>query len=72
MAAGLGIKTHLYALRHYSVTELLTAGVDLHTVAGRLGDGGGGATTLKVSAAWVAAANRKAAEILASRMPKRG
>jgi integrase len=72
MAARLGIKTHLHALRHYSATELLTAGVDLRTVAGRLGHGGGGATTLKVYAAWVAAADRKAAEILASRMPKRG
>jgi integrase len=72
MAARLGIKTHLHALRHYSATELLTAGVDLRTVAGRLGHGGGGATTFKVYAAWVAAADRKAAEILASRMPRRG
>ncbi len=30
-------------LCHYSATELLTAGVDLRTVAGRLGHGGGGA-----------------------------
>ncbi len=72
MAARLGIKTNLHALRHYSATELLTAGVDLRTVAGRLGHGGGGATTLKVYAAWVAASDRKAAEILGSRMPKRG
>lgn len=71
MVTRLGIKTHLHALRHYSATELLTAGVDLPTVAGRLGHGGGGATTLKVYAAWVAASDRKAAEILGSRMPKR-
>jgi integrase len=71
MATRLGIDTHIHALRHYSATELLTAGVDLRTVAGRLGHGGGGATTLKVYAAWVAASDRKAAEILASRMPKR-
>ncbi|WP_236791846.1 tyrosine recombinase XerC [Amycolatopsis sp. GM8] len=71
MATRLGIKTHIHALRHYSATELLTAGVDLRTVAGRLGHGGGGATTLRVYAAWVAAADRKAAEILGSRMPKR-
>jgi integrase len=70
MAARLGIDTHLHALRHYSATELLTAGVDIRTVAGRLGHGGGGATTLRVYAAWVAAADRKAAEILGSRMPK--
>ncbi|TWE22492.1 site-specific integrase [Prauserella muralis] len=71
MATRLGIKTHLHALRHYSATELLTAGIDLRTVAGRLGHGGGGATTLRVYAAWVAAADRKAAEVLGSRMPKR-
>lgn len=71
MATRLKIKTHLHALRHYSATELLTAGIDLPTVAGRLGHGGGGATTLKVYAAWVAASDRKAAEILGSRMPKR-
>jgi integrase len=71
MATRLKIKTHLHALRHYSATELLTAGVDLPTVAGRLGHGGGGATTLRVYAAWVAASDRKAAEILGSRMPKR-
>lgn len=72
MAIRLGIGTHIHALRHYSATELLTAGIDLRTVAGRLGHGGGGATTLRVYAAWVAAADRKAAEILGSRMPKRG
>jgi site-specific recombinase XerD len=71
MAVRLKIKTHIHALRHYSATELLTAGIDLRTVAGRLGHGGGGATTLRVYAAWVAASDRKAAEILGSRMPKR-
>lgn len=71
MAARLSIESHLHALRHYSATELLTAGIDLRTVAGRLGHGGGGATTLRVYAAWVAASDRKAAEILGSRMPKR-
>jgi integrase len=70
MATRLGIDTHLHALRHYSATELLTAGVDLRTVSGRLGHGGGGATTLRVYAAWVAASDQKAAEILGSRMPK--
>jgi len=43
-----------HGLRHYSATELIAAGVDLRTVAGRLGHGGGGATTLKVYAAWLA------------------
>ena len=31
--------TRLHSLRHYSATELLAAGVDLRTVAGRLGHG---------------------------------
>jgi integrase len=71
MAERLGINTHIHALRHYSATKLLSAGIDLRTVAGRLGHGGGGATTLRVYAAWVAASDRKAAEILGSQMPKR-
>jgi integrase len=66
MAADLGIDTHLHALRHYSATELLSGGVDLRTVTGRLGHGGGGATTLKVYAAWVAGADAKAADLIAS------
>ncbi len=46
----------------------ITAGVDLRTVAGRLGHGGGGATTLRVYAAWVGESDRRAAEILGGRM----
>ncbi|MFD1528073.1 site-specific integrase [Pseudonocardia aurantiaca] len=42
MADRLGIDTHLHNLRHYSATELIAAGVDVRTVAGRLGHGGGG------------------------------
>jgi len=60
--------TRLHALRHYSATELLTAGVDLRTVAGRLGHGDG-TTTLRTYAAWVAAADRRAAEQIAELMP---
>lgn len=47
MCTGLGIDSHLHALRHYSATELISAGVDVRTVAGRLGHGGGGTTTLR-------------------------
>jgi hypothetical protein len=36
----------MHSLRHYSATELIAAGVDVRTVAGRLGHGSGGATTL--------------------------
>ena len=70
MCAALGIDSHLHALRHYTATELLTAGVDLRTVAGRLGHGGGGATTLRVYAAWVGDADRRAAELLGTRMTR--
>lgn len=38
----------LHDLRHYVATTLLNAGVDLATVAGRLGHGGGGKTTLAI------------------------
>jgi hypothetical protein len=40
-------------------------------VAGRLGHGSGGATTLKVYAAWVDEADRRAATTMASIMPPR-
>ncbi len=68
MCAKLGIDSHPHAMRHYSATELITSGVDLRTVAGRLGHGGGGSTTLRVYAAWSAAADRKAADVLASKV----
>ena len=60
--------TRLHSLRHYSATELLAAGVDLRTVAGRLGHGDG-TTTLRTYAAWVAAADRRAATTIAEAMP---
>lgn len=47
MTKRLGIETKLHALRHYSATERLTAGFDLPTICGRLGHGGGTATTLR-------------------------
>ena len=43
MTAALGIDTHVHALRYYSATELIAADVDVRTVAGHLGHGGGGA-----------------------------
>lgn len=64
MTADLGIDTHLHALRHYSATALITAGVDVRTVAERLGHSGGEAPTPRVYAAWLAAAGKSAAGLL--------
>jgi integrase len=69
-ARAMGVDSHLHELRHYSATELLAAGVDLRTVAGRLGHGGGGATTLRVYAAWVPESDRRAASAVASQLPR--
>ncbi len=62
--------TRLHSLRHYSATELVAAGVDIRTVAGRLGHGSGGATTLKVYAAFVDEADRRAATTMAGVLPQ--
>jgi hypothetical protein len=60
---------NIHELRHYSATELIAAGVDVRTVAGRLGHGGGGATTLRVYSAWVSEADQRAAGTMTGRMP---
>ncbi|MDQ0379063.1 tyrosine-type recombinase/integrase [Amycolatopsis thermophila] len=70
MCEKLGWDMHLHQLRHYSATELIASGVDVRTVAGRLGHGGGGATTLRVYSAWVAEADQKAAGNFTARMPQ--
>ena len=69
MCARLGWDMHLHQLRHYSATELIAAGVDVRTVAGRLGHSGGGTTTLKVYSAWRSEADQRAASSLGMRMP---
>ncbi len=71
LARRLGISTTIHKLRHYSATELISAGVDVRTVAGRLGHGGGGTTTLKVYAAWVSESDQRAASSLFARLPAR-
>ena len=71
LAARLGIATTFHKLRHYSATELIAAGVDVRTVAGRLGHGGGGTTTLKAYAAWVSEADQRAAKSIGASMPER-
>ena len=71
MAASIGVDTTLKNLRHYSATELVSAGVDVRTVAHRLGHGGGGATTLRVYTACTAEADQRAARTVSGRMPGR-
>lgn len=71
LAKRLGISTTFHKLRHFSATELITAGVDPRTVGGRLGHGSGGATTLRVYSAWVSESDQRAAESFTSRMPLR-
>jgi integrase len=53
----------LHDLRHYVATRLLAAGVDVRTVAGRLGHRNA-ATTLNVYAHFLAEADRDAANVL--------
>lgn len=60
---------NLHQLRHYSATELIAAGVDVRTVAGRLGHGGGGSTTLRAYTAWIAEADQRAMKSPSVRMP---
>ena len=45
-------------------------GVDPRTVAGRLGHGGGGSTTLRTYSAWVVEADQRAAAALGARRPR--
>ncbi|WAL64499.1 tyrosine-type recombinase/integrase [Amycolatopsis cynarae] len=70
MCRSLGLDMNIHQLRHYSATELIAAGVDVRTVAGRLGHSDGGTTTLKVYSAWVAEADQKAAGRITGRMPQ--
>ena len=64
----LGVRTTFHKLRHYSATELIRAGVDIRTVAGRLGHAEGG-TTLAFYVAWVREADQRACRILMRRLP---
>jgi integrase len=59
-ARQVGITSSLKELRHYSATQLLAAGTDLNTVAGRLGHAEG-STTLKFYAQFTRPADQAAA-----------
>jgi integrase len=56
-----GIRFH--DLRHFAATNLLSAGIDVRTVSGRLGHANA-ATTLGTYAHFVGAADRNAAAVL--------
>jgi integrase len=62
-----GIRSSLKELRHYSATQLLASGVDLNTVAGRLGHAEG-STTLKFYAQFTRPADQRAAAVIPSQL----
>ncbi|HSH60097.1 MAG TPA: site-specific integrase [Acidimicrobiales bacterium] len=64
-------EVRLHDLRHFVATTLLGAGVDLQTVAGRLGHAGGGRTTLAVYSHFQQAADRNAADLLGKLLSSR-
>ncbi len=59
----LALPNHLHELRHFSATQLISAGVDLRTVAGRLGHADPG-ITMRIYAHVVEAKDREAADIM--------
>lgn len=66
-AAVAGITSSLKELRHYSATQLLSNGVDLRTVAGRLGHSEG-STTLRFYAQFARPADQRAANVLSGQL----
>lgn len=66
-ARRIGITSSLKELRHYSATQLLTAGTDLNTVAGRLGHAAG-STTLRFYAQFTRSADRYAAGVIPAQL----
>jgi integrase len=64
LARRLGVSCRLHDLRHFMVTQLISAGVDVRTVAGRAGHADGGRITLGTYAHFQQAQDRKAAELM--------
>lgn len=62
-----GIASSLKETRHFSATQLLTAGVDLNTVAGRLGHAEG-STTLRYYAQFLRPADQRAAAVIPAQL----
>jgi hypothetical protein len=68
-ARRVGITSSLKELRHYSATQLLAAGTDPNTVAGRLGHAEG-STTLKFYAQFTRPADQQAAAVIPSQLDR--
>ena len=64
LAKKAGVEKPLKNLRHFNATELLRGGVDVATVADRLGHADGGVTTLRFYASGTRTADQRAAEQL--------
>ncbi len=62
-----GIRSSLKETRHYSATQLPAGGVDLNTVAGRLGHAEG-STTLKFYAPFTQPADQRAAAVIPAQL----
>jgi integrase len=67
MGKTIGIDTHPHALRHFAATELITGGVDIVSVARRLGHKTP-STTSDLYAAWRPEADRRAATLLSAKL----
>jgi integrase len=64
LARRLGVSCRLHDLRHFMVTQLISAGVDVRTVAGRAGHADGGRITLGTYAHFQQAQDRQAADLM--------
>jgi integrase len=64
LARRIGVECRLHDLRHFLVTQLIAAGVDVRTVSGRVGHRDGGRTTLGTYAHFQEAQDRAAAELM--------
>ena len=62
-----GIASSLKETRHFSASQLLSAGVDRSTVAGRLGHAGG-STTLRYYAQFTRPADQRAAAVIPAQL----
>lgn len=69
VAEGVGVRLNIKALRHYTASQLLAGGIDLRNAAARLGQGRGGATTLRHYADPISEVDRRAATYLAKLIP---